>query len=134
MCDENSSYIFVVDDEPAIVETLATILKVSGFSAKPFLNALDALAEIAETSCPALVLTDINMPHMSGIDLGIRVREVCPRCKVVLFSGRICPPQMLEIAQRAGYDFPIIEKPIHPTKLIEEVKSLVAGLWHSPIA
>jgi FixJ family two-component response regulator len=134
MCDENSPCIFVVDDEPAIGETLATILKVSGFAAKPFLNGLDALAEIASTSCPALVLTDINMPHMSGIDLGIRVKELCPRSKVVLFSGRLCPPNLLEIARQAGYDFPIIAKPIHPTKLIEEVKSLVAGQAHSPIA
>jgi DNA-binding NtrC family response regulator len=133
MCAENPSLIFVVDDEPAIVETLAAILTVSGFSPRPFLSPLDALAEIASTTCPALVLTDINMPHVSGIDLGIRVKELCPRCKVVLFSGRAAPVQMMELARRAGYDFPVIAKPIHPSKLIAEVRAILSEQERSPI-
>jgi DNA-binding response OmpR family regulator len=64
--------IFVVDDERIIAETLATILMKSGFSAVPFSNPMEALSA-AELEAPDLLISDVVMPQLSGIDLATRI-------------------------------------------------------------
>ena len=79
--------VFVVDDESAIANTLAIILQQCGFEARPFTSPLDALRE-ADMLHPDLLISDVMMPELSGIDLAIRVRRLHPKCKVLLFSVR----------------------------------------------
>ena len=61
--------VFVVDDEPVIASTLAAILRMNGFSARFFTCPLEALAA-ARSESPDLVISDVAMPGISGIDLG----------------------------------------------------------------
>jgi DNA-binding response OmpR family regulator len=112
--------IFVVDDEPIIASTLGQILKLRGFEVSCFTNPLKAL-EAVYMEAPDLLLADVIMPEMSGIDLAIVVREAFPSCTVLLFSGQIATSQLLEGAKPRGHDFEVLTKPVHPLVILERV-------------
>jgi len=84
----NHHRIFIVDDEHVITSTLAMILRNQGFEATSFTEPLDAL-EAALCEAPDLLISDVMMPRLSGIELAIEVRKHCPECKVLLFSGAL---------------------------------------------
>jgi DNA-binding response OmpR family regulator len=115
------SHVFVVDDERVIASTLATILTMSGYDARFFDNPLEAL-EAARKVKPDLLISDVMMPEMSGIDLAIRMKEQYPNCKVLLFSGQPETAKLLEGASEQGHDFHLVTKPIHPAALLARIK------------
>jgi DNA-binding NtrC family response regulator len=113
--------IFVVDDEKSIVSTLTAILNLSGYQARCFSNPLEAL-EAARTARPDLVISDVVMPELSGIDLAIQLREQCPECHVLLFSGQASTADLLMEARKRGYEFELLAKPVHPEDLLAKVR------------
>jgi DNA-binding NtrC family response regulator len=113
--------IFVVDDEPVIVETLAVILRQNNFEARAFTDPLEAL-NVARSIAPDLVISDVIMPELSGTDLAIRVQKLCPNCKVLLFSGRASSADLLVDALARGHDFELLLKPIHPADLLRSIE------------
>jgi DNA-binding NtrC family response regulator len=128
------SRIFVVDDEPAIASSLAAILQMNGFSARFFTCPLEALAA-ARSESPDLIISDVAMPDISGIDLAIQMRAQHPNCKILLFSGQAGTSDLLESARARGYDFRLLQKPIHPTEFLFEIGQLSTGLLQSlPLA
>lgn len=112
--------VFVVDDERCIADTLAVILRTSGFDANVYYDAHSALAQL-DSLRPDLVITDVVMPGMSGIEMAVLIRDRQPACKILLFSGQAATADMLEEARRRGYDFELLAKPIHPTDLLAKV-------------
>jgi DNA-binding NtrC family response regulator len=118
--------IFVVDDEPVIASTLAAILQMNGFSAKFFTCPLDALAA-ARLKAPDLLISDVTMPGISGIDLAIQMKAQYPTCKVLLFSGQAATMDLLEDARAQGHDFDLLLKPVPLTELLFEVGRMVDG-------
>jgi len=120
---QRPSRIFIVDDERVIAVTLAAILKQTGMDAVAYTNPVEAL-EAARWNAPDLLLTDVVMPEMSGIDLAIQLREISPLCKVLLFSGQAATSDMLETARERGHVFDILSKPIHPTDLLAAISGL----------
>jgi DNA-binding response OmpR family regulator len=121
---ENALHIFVVDDEKAIAETLAIILGKSGFIATSFTDPLEAL-EKALVRSPGLLLSDVVMPALSGVDLAVQIKEKCPNCKILLFSGQAETTDLLTAARMQGHDFPLVAKPIHPADLIIRIRELI---------
>jgi CheY-like chemotaxis protein len=117
------SRVFVVDDERVIASTTAKILLNSGYEARSFVDPLEAL-EAAQVDCPDLVIADVFMLELSGIDLAIRLKELCPACNVLLFSGQAETQDLLDAARRQGHEFAVLAKPIHPTELLARIKSL----------
>jgi DNA-binding NtrC family response regulator len=113
--------VFVVDDERIIALTLATILNKSGFIATAFFGPLEALTA-ARSSVPDLLISDVVMPELSGIDLAIKLRSICPGCKVLLFSGQAATADLLTSAREQGHDFTLLSKPIHPTDLLAAIE------------
>jgi DNA-binding NtrC family response regulator len=107
------SRVFVVDDERVIASTTTTILQVNGYEARSFLNPLEAL-EAARNGAPDMVIADVVMPGLSGIDLAIRLKELCPTCKVLLFSGQAKTGDLLEAARQQGHDFEVWLNPSRP--------------------
>lgn len=114
--------VFVVDDEPIIADTLAAILNMSGYDASPFYDGQVVLAA-CECEVPACLISDVMMPTMNGIDLAIRVKQHMPGCRILLFSGQAATFDMLEEARRAGYDFELLTKPVHPKDLLARLES-----------
>jgi CheY-like chemotaxis protein len=119
----SSPRIFVVDDELVIASTLATILQRSGFDATSFTDPITAL-ETARLSSPDLLISDVMMPALSGIDLAIQVQTVCPGCKVLLFSGQAATANLLDIARQSGHEFELLSKPIHPAEFLQKIKKV----------
>jgi DNA-binding NtrC family response regulator len=121
-------YVFVVDDEEVIASTLAMILRShGGFHASSFTKALEAL-EATRHEAPDLLISDVVMPELSGIDLAIQVRERCPNCKVLLFSGQASTAHLLETAHANGHDFELLLKPVHPMDLLIKVRSMTESI------
>jgi DNA-binding NtrC family response regulator len=120
------SRVFVVDDEEVIATTLTAILKINGYDARCFVNPLEALAA-ARTEAPDLLISDVMMPQLSGIDLAVRLKEQCPACKVLLFSGHARTADMLQAAREQGEGFNFLAKPVHPTELLARIEEADAG-------
>jgi DNA-binding response OmpR family regulator len=112
--------VLVVDDESAIADTLAQILTMSGYAAMPVYDGEEAL-ETALVMPPELLITDVMLPGMSGIELAITIRRIFPDCRVLLFSGQAATTDLLTSAKRAGHDFTLLSKPVYPTDLLRRV-------------
>lgn len=115
--------VFVVDDEQVIASTLATILRKNGFDAISFTEPIEAL-EAADLEAPDLLISDVVMPGLSGIDLAVQLQERCPNCHVLLFSGQAATAGMLETARANGHDFELLLKPVHPADLLREINKV----------
>jgi DNA-binding NtrC family response regulator len=113
--------VYVVDDESVIAQTLAMILNSSGFKATAFDHPKKALAAAQECS-PELLITDVVMPGMTGVELAIEFRAKYPGCKVLLFSGQASTSDLLDQARMQGHDFDLLLKPVHPTDLLAKLR------------
>jgi DNA-binding NtrC family response regulator len=116
--------IYVVDDEQVIASTLVTILRLHGFDARSFALPLLAL-EAAKSKSPDLLLSDVMMPQMSGIELAIQIQLLCPTCKVLLFSGQADTRSLLTKAMEDGRDFAFLLKPVHPKDLLKKLRDVL---------
>jgi CheY-like chemotaxis protein len=113
--------ILVVDDEVIIADTIVQILNRHGFIAEAAYNGKQAI-ETARQFCPDLVLSDVLMPELDGVELAIAIREQCPATRIVLFSGQAATVEILDRARRRGHEFQLLAKPIHPTELLKHLR------------
>ncbi|MGB9257180.1 MAG: response regulator, partial [Candidatus Korobacteraceae bacterium] len=72
---------------------------------------------------PDLVISDVIMPDMNGIEAAISIRGFLPSCKILLFSGQAATADLLENARAQGHEFEILAKPVHPSDLLAKLKS-----------
>ncbi len=115
-----SHMILVVDDEQVVVRTITSALAAAGFRAVVAPNGeegLEAFLEHEHEIC--LVLADICMPVMGGVEMARRIRERRPDAKIVLMTGY---QDNAEDAERGGYQ--VMHKPFLPDALLVEVRRL----------
>ena len=113
--------VIVADDEHVIADTLAYILNKAGFEATAVYTGVEAV-KVAQDIKPDLLITDVVMPEMNGIEAAIHIRGLLPACKVLLFSGQAATADLLEEARGRGYQFEILSKPVHPQDLIAKLR------------
>ncbi|MBZ0267363.1 response regulator [bacterium] len=82
----DSKRILVVDDQESMREMLADLLDMMGHEAVPVESGREALRTVAEGGID-LVITDLNMPEMDGMDLMMRLKERHPRLPVIIITG-----------------------------------------------
>ena len=109
--------VLVVDDESAIADTIAKILSLSGYPAVSAYDGNDAL-EIALLRPPEMLITDVALPGMNGIELAVTVKRIYPDCRILLFSGQAATSDLLATAGRAGHHFTLLNKPVPPQDLL----------------
>lgn len=114
--------ILVVDDEVLIADTIVQILNRNGFIAEAAYSGLEAI-QLSRHLCPELVLSDVMMPNVDGVEAAIAIREHCPDTRIVLFSGQAATVEILARARERGHSFELLPKPIHPTQLIRHLRS-----------
>jgi CheY-like chemotaxis protein len=117
--------ILVVDDERNIVDSLSEILEGAGYQVARAYSADEALASTA-VSCPNVLLSDVLMPGMTGFDLALRVKQACPSCRLLLFSGQAATAELaskyIQKFTSQGYRFELLPKPTHPTVLLKRLE------------
>jgi CheY-like chemotaxis protein len=113
--------VLVVDDQKLIADTISEILDGAGFHVMAAYDGWSAL-EIAGRFHPDYLLSDVLMPRMNGVELGIAIRKMYPAAKILLFSGQAGISSALLEGQKQGFEFELIAKPIHPLKLIERLR------------
>ena len=114
--------VLVVDDERVIADTLAMILNQSGFEARAVYSGEKAV-EMASTFTPDMLITDVIMADLNGIDAAIMIRSILPKIKILLFSGQAATADLLEKARAKGYEFEILAKPVHPQDLLSRLQA-----------
>jgi CheY-like chemotaxis protein len=117
--------VFVVDDEPMLLELAATVLQPAGFNVRTFRDPQAALAEFsAANPRPAVLVTDYAMGAMNGLDLIRECRRIQPRQKILLLSGTV--------NENIYDDVPVkpdrfLAKPYQSDDLVALVQSLAAA-------
>jgi CheY-like chemotaxis protein len=114
--------VLVADDERVIADTLAIILNQSGFQATAVYSGEKAV-EAARALQPDMLISDVIMTDMNGIDAAIQIRAMLPSCKILLFSGQAATADLLDRARVHGHEFEILAKPVHPQDLLARLRS-----------
>ncbi len=129
MPPSSSSTILVVDDEPAVLNLVKLILEAAGYSVLAASNGQQALA-FCENQNRAidLLLTDINMPCISGLELACQVSEIVPHVAVMFMTGSRGDIPGFEFLRRDGpfSDCEVISKPFTSFELLAEVAGIVS--------
>jgi CheY-like chemotaxis protein len=114
--------VLVADDERVIADTLVIILNQAGFDATAVYSGEKAV-EMAGSLQPDMLISDVIMHDLNGIDAAITVRRMLPGCKILLFSGQAATADLLDRARNQGHEFEILAKPVHPQDLLAKLKS-----------
>lgn len=116
--------VMVVDDEKMLAWTMGRLLTKAGYQVVTLSNPLMVLDEL-RTSPVDLVISDVVMPEMSGIDLAIELKQRGVAAQIILLSGQANTLQLMVKAQGLGYDFEVFPKPIAPRELLRLVEARV---------
>jgi CheY-like chemotaxis protein len=117
------SLTLVIDDDRAVADTLAMVLNAAGFEASALYSG-EAGVALARGLAFQFLVTGVMMPHMNGVEAAIQIRELLPKCKVLLVSGDNDTSFLLQDALSRGYSFDILPKPVHPLELLRALYSI----------
>ena len=117
--------VLCVDDEPTLLRTFPIVLARAGFRvavAEDGIAGLKAFVRLQNEVC--LVLADIIMPAMSGIDMAETILYLAPQTKILLMSAYSDDEVIGRQVRRSG--LPLISKPFNLATLVEQIRSMVA--------
>ncbi len=118
--------VFVVDDDPAMRDSLVTLLRGEGFRARAFSGGEEFLEQKPEDRI-GCVVTDIRMPRMDGVELVERLAADQGRTwSVIVMTGHADVPLAVQLMKSGVVDF--IEKPFDPHRMLEAVRGCVSTL------
>jgi CheY-like chemotaxis protein len=125
--------ILVVDDEPAVRRFVTDALRSSGYEVVAASSGREALVSVyGESRTPTLLMTDIEMPGMSGVELAARVRADRPGIRVILMTGR--ETSAARARERAGLVEGVLLKPFGLAELLHAVLDALAEAPGDPAA
>jgi len=110
--------VLVVDDEKSIADSLSLILQARGHRARAVYSAEEAIL-ISDEFTPDVLISDVVMPGVNGLDLAIYFAERYPECKALLISGNAVGFGLVEESVRRGHYHTILPKPIHPGQILQ---------------
>ncbi|MFH1369037.1 MAG: response regulator [Elusimicrobiota bacterium] len=114
-------HILIVDNEPAILELCKRILE-DKYKISTAQNAKDALDILSDTSCD-LVVSDLKMPGMDGVELLQKIKSMYPHTEVMIFTGQGTIETAVETMKKGAYDY--ILKPFNITDLSTSVNKCI---------
>lgn len=120
------AHILLVEDDDMVRQTMEEILRLAGHETRSARNGREAIALCAESG-PDLVVTDILMPEIEGVETIARLRALKPELPIIAYSGggRSERFEFLDMAERIGADR-VLRKPILPRQLCEAVDAALA--------
>lgn len=123
--DDTRTAVLLIDDDPLVRETLTNLLDQAGFSVLAADDGETGL-RLYDKHEPAVVVTDILMPHKEGIETIMELRRRKPVPAIVAISGgdRTGNVDYLAMAQRLGADH-VLQKPFRISQLVEAINGLL---------
>lgn len=112
--------VLVVDDDMRVADSIVQILVTSGYTAVGAYSA-EAAMKMAEKLDPHVVISDVVMGPVSGIELAIHIREHHPDCRVLLISGYSAPAGHNSGAVAKGAKLQFMAKPVDPLRILDFV-------------
>jgi CheY-like chemotaxis protein/anti-sigma regulatory factor (Ser/Thr protein kinase) len=122
--------ILVVDDDRATRHLLTKVLASAGFSAASARDGADALKQLQRGRFD-LILLDIWMPRLSGLDLLARLRQRKRRLKAIVMTSDDTPETMLQAVREQAVEY--VKKPVEPLALLQLVREVLTGEAAPPI-
>jgi two-component system response regulator FixJ len=117
MADVDRSGVAIIDDDPAVLDSLKLLLDVAGHTAGAYGSAAAFLED--RVARPACLILDQHMPVMTGLELATRLREECVGIPVLLMTGQVSPT-IIERARKIGIT-KVLEKPLAEDDLLNFV-------------
>jgi OmpR family response regulator RpaB len=119
--------VLVVDDEAGIRDVLADLLAMEGYEVLTAANGQQGLEAYQEGE-PDLVITDIMMPKMNGVDMVLQLRTRNPKVNVIFMSGFFgASPSRRDMTDAiATFGYPLVHKPFKPTDFLSQVHSTLS--------
>lgn len=118
--------VFIIDDDPAVRDSLLTLLRSEGIRARGFSSGVDFFAALPEDAT-ACVITDVRMPDMDGAEVVRRLASLRGNAwPVIVITGHADVPMVVQMMKAGIVDF--IEKPFDPPRLIETVRGCLTRL------
>jgi DNA-binding NtrC family response regulator len=122
----NRPVVLVVDDEHLIADTRAAILSGWGYTPMIAYDAETAL-EMARAITPQILISDVLLTKMNGVDLAVAIKSRAPDCQIILFSGQADSLGLLATARNAGHSFTLLQKPVQPMDLFAQLSEFRAS-------
>ena len=119
----NEPIVHVVDDDPAVRDSLAFLLDTAGLVSRTYDSAAALLAE-AERLAPGCIVTDVRMPEMNGLEMVRRLADMGLRHPVIVMAGHADVPLAIEAVRAGVKDF--IEKPFDDEALLASIRAALA--------
>lgn len=116
------SPIILIDDDRALLRATSQTLELAGFAVSAFESPIEALA-IIDADFPGVVVSDVLMPRIDGLELFDRVRAIDPQLPVILITGHGDIPMAVKAIQDGAYDF--IAKPFAADRLVQCVRRAI---------
>ena len=118
--------ILVADDEPHIRRILATVLGSAGFAVSEATDGDEALAALEAPQAPDLLILDLMMPRMSGLEVLSRIRErpLHRRTPVIVLTAKGQDADMQAALSAGADDF--MTKPFSPKKLLSRIQEILS--------
>lgn len=110
--------VLVVDDERSVADSLVLILNYEGCIALAAYSGIDAV-RVARDFNPQILISDVMMPGMSGIEVMRSIVEDCPECQVLLISGYAEAVETATASLYDGHQVKILCKPVPPQVILE---------------
>ena len=127
---EPTKTLLVVDDDPLVRDVETQVLRLQGYNVLEAENAAEALRLAREASAIHLLITDLSMPEVDGLELTRRFRKVHPKTPVLMVSGSL--PLIQDRADDLdGFDF--LPKPFRFDELLTKVRTLLETASPLPI-
>lgn len=114
--------VLIVDDEHLIASSLAAILRTYGFEAVSVYSGYSAI-ETAFAWVPDVIISDIRMPGINGVDAVLSMARRLPNSRFLLFSGHLPSHGNVSRAHEQGLRFVFLPKPVPPQSVVEYLKA-----------
>jgi CheY-like chemotaxis protein len=118
--------VYVVDDQPAVLQTIQRVLEAERHEVASFSSAEDALRADASAGAPDLLVTDLVMPNLGGLELADKLAARFPGLRVLIVSGYAESAQLDLIARLPSEA--LLAKPFTPAELCAKIHAALASL------
>jgi two-component system response regulator HydG len=119
----NGSMILVIDDDEHLCQNLLTVLTQKGYQVSVAMDSNSAIEKV-RTSVYDILLLDMKLPPLNGLETYLKIRRLCPKIVVVIIAGIL--PEMDKIIEMAGKSgmYALLEKPINIDNLLSILEQI----------